>query len=36
MSAQDYREVWTETYQNDVMQRFAKRNIKAPDLSALS
>lgn len=36
MSAQDYREVWTETYQNDVMQRFAKRNIKAPDLRALS
>ena len=36
MSAQDYREVWTQTYQNDVTQRFAKRNITAPDLSTLS
>ena len=36
MSAQDYREIWIQTYQNDVIHRFAKRNITAPSLSSLS
>lgn len=36
MSAKDYREVWVQTYQNDVIKRFAKRNITAPTLSSLS
>lgn len=32
MDLADYREVWTQTYTDDVTRRFAKRGITAPQL----
>ena len=32
MDLRDYREVWVQTYEEDVVRRFARRGISAPPL----